>query len=258
MNQRINVQKEFIKSKEGAGEGNDSISGSPFMPEAQDNVHLKPMAASLLGKSQREDEPLAQYVAQSTTETRSMPEAHSSLKLGMTNKNLIPMTSTLIGFTRDVIAPLGVTTLPITIGEESRTKTLMVLFMVDKFPSAYNVIISWPTLNDMRATVMTYHHSMKFPTNAGVGEAKSDPRESRQCYLTVTTIPKEAKKESLIPDPREPNKPKSRPEPTEQVLVVPTNQKHPERTFKVGSAHPEDQCIQLIEFLGQNIDVSRT
>ncbi|RWW59758.1 hypothetical protein BHE74_00033285 [Ensete ventricosum] len=71
------------------------------------------------------------------------------------------MTSTLTGFTGDAIAPLGITTLAVTIGEEPRTKTLMVLFMVVKLLSAYNAIIGCLTLNKLRAVVSTYHHIMK-------------------------------------------------------------------------------------------------
>ncbi|RRT57290.1 hypothetical protein B296_00003760 [Ensete ventricosum] len=40
------------------------------------------------------------------------------------------MTSTLIGFTGDSISPLDITTLPVTIREELRSKTMMVPFMV--------------------------------------------------------------------------------------------------------------------------------
>ncbi|RWW63913.1 hypothetical protein BHE74_00028886 [Ensete ventricosum] len=71
------------------------------------------------------------------------------------------------------------TTLPSTIGEEPYTKALMVVFMVVDLPSAYNAIIGRSTLNKLRAVVSTFHRSMKFPTDARVGEARSDPRESR-------------------------------------------------------------------------------
>ncbi|RWW70575.1 hypothetical protein BHE74_00021740 [Ensete ventricosum] len=100
-------------------------------------------------------------------------------KLGLTAQDLTPLTSTLTGFTCDSIAPLGTVTLLLTIGEEPRTKTLMVIFMVVDLPSAYNAIIGRPTLNRLRAVVSTFHRSMKFPTDAGVSEARSDPRESR-------------------------------------------------------------------------------
>ncbi|RWW33857.1 hypothetical protein GW17_00001408 [Ensete ventricosum] len=85
------------------------------------------------------------------------------------------MTSTWTGFTGDIITPLGVTTLPVTIGEEPRTKTLMVPFVVVKLPSTYNAIIGHPTLNILRAVILTYHCTMKFPTSVGVGEARSNP-----------------------------------------------------------------------------------
>ncbi|RZR80977.1 hypothetical protein BHM03_00007115 [Ensete ventricosum] len=42
-------------------------------------------------------------------------------KLGMTNRNLMPMTSTLTGFIRDAITPVGIATLPMTFGDEPRS-----------------------------------------------------------------------------------------------------------------------------------------
>ncbi|RWW04818.1 hypothetical protein BHE74_00047772 [Ensete ventricosum] len=96
-------------------------------------------------------------------------------KLGMTNRDLTLMTSTLIGFTMDAITPVGIRTLPMTFDEELRTKTLMISFMVVELPSAYNMIIDRSTLNKLRAIVSTYHRNIKFPTNVGVGEVKSDP-----------------------------------------------------------------------------------
>ncbi|RRT68489.1 hypothetical protein B296_00010368 [Ensete ventricosum] len=119
---------------------------------------------------------------------------------------LVPMASTLIGFTGDSISPLGITTLPVIVEEEPRSKMLMISFMVVGLSSAYNAILGCPTLNKLRAVVSTYHRTMKFPTNIGVGEARSDPRESRQCYLIATTLPKKIKPQAPITDPREPNK----------------------------------------------------
>ncbi|RRT41456.1 hypothetical protein B296_00043701 [Ensete ventricosum] len=81
-------------------------------------------------------------------------------KLGLTDQDLTPLTSMLIGFTGDSIAPLRTMTLPLTIGEEPHTKTLMVIFMVVDLPSAYNAIIGQPTLNKLRAVVSTFHRSV--------------------------------------------------------------------------------------------------
>ncbi|RZR72972.1 hypothetical protein BHM03_00018874 [Ensete ventricosum] len=106
-------------------------------------------------------------------------------KLGLTNKDLISMTSALTKFTEDSISPLSMMALLVMIGEESRSKTLMISFMVVRLPSAYNTIISRSTLNKLRVVVSTYHYTMKFPTRVGVSEIRNDPRESRQCYLTA-------------------------------------------------------------------------
>ncbi|RZR78005.1 hypothetical protein BHM03_00003225 [Ensete ventricosum] len=117
-------------------------------------------------------------------------------KLGLTDKDLVNLTSNLIGFTRDFVSPVGATTIPITFGGEPRSKTLMVSFMVVKLPSAYNAIIGRPTLNRLKAVVSTYHRLIKFPTRAGFGEVRSDLRESRQCYLMTTTLSKKPKVQS--------------------------------------------------------------
>ncbi|RWV95831.1 hypothetical protein GW17_00041509 [Ensete ventricosum] len=116
-------------------------------------------------------------IEESLRPNRSPKKTHS--KLGRTNEDLTPMISTLTGFTRDAIAPAGIATLPMTFDDEPRTKTLIVSFMVVELPLAYNVIIGRLTLNKLRAVISTYHHSMKFPTNAGAGEVRNDPRESR-------------------------------------------------------------------------------
>ncbi|RWW24909.1 hypothetical protein GW17_00010777 [Ensete ventricosum] len=162
------------------------------------------------------------------------------------------MTSILTGFTGYARAPMGIVTLRIIIGEEPRTKTLMVSFMMIKLPLTYNVSIGQTNLNKLKAVVSKYHRSIKFPTSVGVGEAKSNPRESRQCYLAMTTLLKRARSEALTLDLGESNKPESQPEPTEREMEVPLDQEHPGKTTKVGSTLLEDLRIQLIEFLGQN------
>ncbi|RWV82168.1 hypothetical protein GW17_00056357 [Ensete ventricosum] len=91
----------------------------------------------------------------------------------LTDRDLVPMTYTLSGFTGDSISSLDTTTFLVTIGEEPRSKTLVVSFMVVGLPSAYNVIISHPTLNKLRTVVSTYYQPMKFPTRSEIGEARA-------------------------------------------------------------------------------------
>lgn len=122
-------------------------------------------------------------------------------KLGLIEKDLTPMALVLTGFMGDSISPHGTTTLPVTIGEEPRSKTVMVTFLVVRLLSAYNVILGRPTLNKLRAIISTYHQTIKFLTCAEVEEVRSDHRESRHCYLMAVTLPKELKVESPMTDP---------------------------------------------------------
>ncbi|XP_064983554.1 uncharacterized protein LOC135624013 [Musa acuminata AAA Group] len=174
-------------------------------------------------------------------------------KLDLPTEDLIPMSSALTGFTGDSISLLGTTTLPVTIGEEPRTKTIMTTFMVVNLPSAYNVILGCPTLNKLKAVVSTYHRAIKFPTSAGVGESRSDPGESRRCYLTAISLPKRVRPH--IPDPREEASAPTHLEPPEQLTEVPLKGDRPGQTMKIGAAQPKENQLQLIEFLRKNADI---
>ncbi|RWW38407.1 hypothetical protein BHE74_00056352, partial [Ensete ventricosum] len=121
-------------------------------------------------------------------------------------------------FMGDSVSPTGTVVLPVVVGEEPRSKTLLVSFIVVVLPSAYNTIIDRPTLNKLRAVVSTYHRIMKFPTRAGVGEVRSDPRESRQCYLTATTLPKKLKDSPPTYGVRDSSNVSPKPKPTKKVL----------------------------------------
>ncbi|XP_065015430.1 uncharacterized protein LOC135642874 [Musa acuminata AAA Group] len=160
-------------------------------------------------------------------------------KLGLTNEDLNPMTSALTGFTGDSISPLGTIVLPITIGEEPRTKTMMTTFMVVDLLSAYNAIFNRLTLNKLKAVVFTYHQAIKFPTPAGVGVYRSDPKESRQCYLTVVTLPMKPRPQQA-PDPCEEIKISTLQESPEQIVEVHLKRDRPNMTVKVRTTLPKE------------------
>ncbi|XP_009387477.2 uncharacterized protein LOC103974387 [Musa acuminata AAA Group] len=137
------------------------------------------------------------------------------------------MTTALTGFTGYSISPLRTTVLPTTLGEEPRMKIVMTTFMVVDLPSAYNVILGRSTLNMIQAMVSTYHKTIKFPTSARIGEAWSDPRELRQCYLTTVALPPKPRP-TTVPDPREALVPQMMLEPPESLIEVPLKQGKPD------------------------------
>nr|XP_009387907.1 PREDICTED: uncharacterized protein LOC103974748 [Musa acuminata subsp. malaccensis] len=176
-------------------------------------------------------------------------------KLGLSHDALVTMSSALTGFTYKSILPLGTTVLPLTLGEAPRTKTVMITFLVVDLPTAYNAILGRPTLNKLRAVISTYHRTVKFPTRAGVGEAKGNPRESRRCYLTTISLHKRRRAELPLKDPREIKRSSRHPEPTGPTVDVPLQDGRPDQTVKVGSELLEHERARLINLLQENVDV---
>jgi hypothetical protein len=87
---------------------------------------------------------------------------------------LRPMDAPLVGFTDDKVYPVGIVTLPITIGTYVKIISKTNDFLVVNCPSTYNAIIGRPTLNRLRAVTATYHLLLKFPTEHGIGEVIGD------------------------------------------------------------------------------------
>lgn len=80
----------------------------------------------------------------------------------------------LVNFIGDRLFPLRLITLPMTVGLGSMQVTKEVNFLVVNYPSAYNAIIRCPSLNQLKAVTSVYHLMMRFPTDHGIGEVKSN------------------------------------------------------------------------------------
>ena len=78
-------------------------------------------------------------------------------KLGISNDQLKPFPMPFIGFGNEEVKVQGVVTLPLTLGEEPKTTTTIVDFMVVKVHSAYNVLLGRPSQNALRA--VGHHHT---------------------------------------------------------------------------------------------------
>ena len=56
-------------------------------------------------------------------------------------------------------------------------------FLVVDQPSAYNIIIGRPTLNQLKAITSTYHLMVKFPTEKRIAIMLGDQSMARMCYI---------------------------------------------------------------------------
>ncbi|GJR80867.1 hypothetical protein Tco_0151652 [Tanacetum coccineum] len=80
---------------------------------------------------------------------------------------MVPATTPLVGFSGEIIWPLGKILLLVKIGDEEHSTSARMNFMVVRSPSPYNRIIGRPGVWKIRAIPSTAHGMLKFPV---VGE----------------------------------------------------------------------------------------
>ena len=74
------------------------------------------------------------------------------------------MTSPLYGFIGDSVIPNKTIKLAVTLREPSRMKTVMIDFLIVKFPSAFNGVLRRPLFNVLKTVTSIQCLTMKFPT----------------------------------------------------------------------------------------------
>ena len=89
------------------------------------------------------------------------------------------------------VLPVGTISLLVVVGSYPWQINKEVNFLVVDFSSSYNEIIGQPTLNSWRVATSTYHLSIKFPIEYGIGEVRRDQLVTRECYLAMLAMDKQ-------------------------------------------------------------------
>ncbi|GKG50602.1 hypothetical protein Tco_0521702 [Tanacetum coccineum] len=76
---------------------------------------------------------------------------------------MVPATTPLVEFSREIIWPLGQISLLVKIGDEEYSTSAWMNFMVVRSPSPYNGIIGRPGVRRIQAVLSTTHRMLKFP-----------------------------------------------------------------------------------------------
>ena len=84
--------------------------------------------------------------------------------MALKDSDLRPSPNPIYGFTRDSVTPIGVITLPMTVGEYPRESCVMANFLVINQPSAFNTRLDRLSLKALKVITSIYHVLMKFPT----------------------------------------------------------------------------------------------
>ena len=143
---------------------------------------------------------------------------------------------------------VGTVTLPVVVGAYPQQVAKDVNFLVVDCSSSYNVIIGRPTLNSWKAVMSTYHLSVKFPTENGVGEVQGDQLAARECYLAMLAMDEQAQMMNI-------EERRVVAEPTKALENISLDEDDPKKSTRIGANLEEKMKDDLIHFLRENIDV---
>ena len=81
---------------------------------------------------------------------------------------------------------MGTFTLPVRVREKEASRTLFVKVLVIRDLAACNVILGRPTLNHIKAVIVTHLMLMKFECDGGkIGSLYGNQQVARECYITI-------------------------------------------------------------------------
>nr|GEY65746.1 reverse transcriptase domain-containing protein [Tanacetum cinerariifolium] len=154
-------------------------------------------------------------------------------------KQLIPATTHLIGFSGDIIWPIGQIQLLVKIGDEEHSALAWMNFMIVRSQSLYNEIIGRPGVRKLQAVPSTVHGMLKIPVEGGVITLKSSKLVPLECSMVSGPV--------KTPSPTKPI--------AEERVKVAINPKYPEQTVMIGSTLTEEGRNKLCGLLQRNLDI---
>ena len=161
---------------------------------------------------------------------------------------LRPMNSPLVGFGGMKVQPIGTITLPVVVGTYPQHVTKNMNFLMVDCSSFYNAIIGRPTLNSWKAVTSTYHLSVKFPTEYGVGQVQGDQLAAKECYLAMLAMDDQVQTMNI-------EERRVIVEPTEALENISLDKNNLKMCTRVGADLEEKTKQDLVPFLKKSIDV---
>ncbi|GJU79929.1 reverse transcriptase domain-containing protein [Tanacetum coccineum] len=96
---------------------------------------------------------------------------------------MIPATTSLIGFSGETIWPIGQISLLVKIGDEEHSTSAWMNFMVIRSPSQHNGIIGRTGIRKIRVVPSTAHGMLKFPVKGGTVTIRSSRVIPMECAM---------------------------------------------------------------------------
>ncbi|GJV23647.1 reverse transcriptase domain-containing protein [Tanacetum coccineum] len=136
---------------------------------------------------------------------------------------MIPAATPLVGFSGEIIWPLGQISLLVKIGDEEHSTSVWMNFMVVRSPSPYNGIIRRPRVRNIRAIPSTAHGMLKFPVTGGIVTLQSSKIIPLECTMVSGARVSQPVINQVI----------------EEKIQVAIHPEYPEQTVAIGSTLTE-------------------
>nr|GEU36201.1 reverse transcriptase domain-containing protein [Tanacetum cinerariifolium] len=152
---------------------------------------------------------------------------------------MVPATTPFIGFSGEVIMPIGQISLSVKIGYMEHSTSTQMNFVVVRSPSPYNGIIGRPKVRKIQTVPSTAHGMSKFPVPGG----KVTLRSGRLIPLECT----------MVSGPEVQHFASTRV--MKQRIKVAIDLEYPKQTIAIGSTLTEDGRNELCDLLRRNLDI---
>nr|GEW83692.1 reverse transcriptase domain-containing protein [Tanacetum cinerariifolium] len=198
------------------------------------------------------DKPTTIYMVQSWQRTVKQKVTQSFERVGeiafpqlaaKIKNQMVPATTSLTGFSGEIIWPLGQLKLLVTIGDATHSTKAWMNFMIVRSMSPYNTIIERPGLKAIQAVPSTVHGMLKFPVERGIATIRSTLLIPTECESVTTSsvIPRE---EETRPANFTPSDMTGVPRSVAEHRLNIREGYSPERQKKRGQAHERAKAIQ--------------
>nr|GFA25715.1 reverse transcriptase domain-containing protein [Tanacetum cinerariifolium] len=155
---------------------------------------------------------------------RKIEELIKNGKLSHVIKELKQATAPLIGFSGEIIWPMGQIPLPVKIGDAEHFTYTWMNFVIVRSPSPYNGIIGRPEVRKIQAVPSTAHGMLKFPVLIGILTLRSIRIIPLECTMVFEP---EAQPPDII-------------QAAEERIKLAIHPEYPEQTIAIGSTLTEE------------------
>ncbi|GJV03738.1 reverse transcriptase domain-containing protein [Tanacetum coccineum] len=152
---------------------------------------------------------------------------------------MIPATTSLIGFSGETIWPLGQISLLVKIGDEEHSTSAWMNFMVIRSPSQHNGIIGRTGIRKICVVPSIAHRMLKFPVEGGTVTLRSSRVIPMECAMISGPSTQHPVTSQVL----------------EEKIKVAIHPEYPEQTIAIGSTLTKKGRKELCALLRQNLDV---